>query len=499
VNAERWKRLKEQFDAVVGRGVEECAQAVERLRSVDPAAAEELSRLLASDAQYAADEGGGAEAEERDEPRGAAATNSTPPPDPQAGASVGERVGGYELVEFLSAGGTSEVYRAQPTDGAGPAVAIKALHRGLASREVRRRFALERRTLAALDHPGIVALSGADSMADGRPCLVMEYVEGTPIDVHCREAELDTRERLELFVRVCAAVRHAHRNLVVHRDLKPANVLVTQSGLPKVLDFGVVKLLAPEDGDEATHPGWIAPLTPRYASPEQWSGGPITTATDVFSLGVILGELLAPCAPRAGGDLDLVVSTATQPDPELRYPSVESLSADVERFLSGLPIRARKPSLVYQASRFVRRNRASVAVSGVLLAALITALFFLHTQWRRAQRAELRGWQAHGEALQVSTFFQRLVDASNPADLIASEGFVEALDAAASRVGEDLADRPEAEGRVRYSIARVYAHLGRYDEARAHAEIALERAANHPGFDNNDRAAIRRVIEEVGR
>ena len=173
----------------------------------------------------------------------------------------------------------------------------------------------------------------------------MELIEGVPIDRYCSESGSGMREVLKLFLDVCAAVSHAHRNLVVHRDLKPGNVLVTRDGTPKVLDFGVVKLLAPDASDVTTHPGWIAPLTLRYASPEQWIGGPISTASDVYSLGVLLSELLESDDGKRPRDLDLILRQATRPEPERRYPSVEAFADDLERFLAGEPV-ARAPALV---------------------------------------------------------------------------------------------------------------------------------------------------------
>src|SRR5262249_25625550 len=271
-------------------------------------------------------------------------------------------------------------------------VAIKIIKRGMDTDFVRDRFLRERQILATLDHPHIARLFDGGATEDGRPYFVMEFVDGEPITDYCRRRELPLDEKLKLFRDVCSAVQHAHQKLVVHRDLKPSNILVTADGTPKLLDFGIAKLLAPDTGEAVTRTETaIRLMTPDYASPEQVRGGAITTATDVYSLGVSLYELLtgrrpyqfetyspleierAICDPeppppsdaarrqpgtslklarQLAGDLDNIVLMAMRKKPDRRYQSVEQFSADLLRFGAGLPVAARPDSFVYRTGKF---------------------------------------------------------------------------------------------------------------------------------------------------
>jgi non-specific serine/threonine protein kinase/serine/threonine-protein kinase len=301
------------------------------------------------------------------------------------------------------------------------------MRRGMDSRLVVSRFRYERQILAGLEHPNIARLLDGGATEDGRPYFVMEYVEGVPIDTYCSRNGLPVRRKLELFRQVCAAVQHAHQNLVVHRDLKPGNILVGEDGVPKLLDFGIAKLLRQEAPRETalTQLG-MRLMTPEYASPEQVRGLPVTTATDVYSLGVVLYELLAgkppytfathspleldrviceqeppPPSRAAGadarsvvGDLDLIVLKAMEKDPQRRYVSAEQLSEDIRRHLERLPVMARPHTLMYRASRFVRRNRTAVAAGVVvaisLAAGLVATAWQAHVAQRERSRAERR-------------------------------------------------------------------------------------------------------------
>jgi len=280
-------------------------------------------------------------------------------------------------------------------------VAIKLIPFGRDTEEVQRRFEHERQVLADLQHPHIAQLLDGGATDDGRPYLVMQYVDGVPIDRYCEDERLPLNERLELFRSVCAAVHHAHQNLVIHRDLKPSNILVTKAGEPKLLDFGIAKLLGKRPGVDLTRTG-AQPLTPRFASPEQMDGRPVTTASDVYSLGALLyllatgrdpyeldGRSMAECVqlvcerpPRppselADGprDLDTIVLTALRKEPERRYDSVERLSADIGRFMQGRPIEARGDDLAYVASKLVRRHRLGIAAALIVVSALAAGLF----------------------------------------------------------------------------------------------------------------------------
>jgi len=348
------------------------------------------------------------------------------PPDPKP--LVPTRAGPYELLEELGRGGMGVVYLAQRADGQfEKRVAVKLLHADERSGEILARFELEQQVLAGLEHPGIARLIDGGLTEEGSPFLVMELVEGIPIDRWCEERRLTVDERLSLFREVCLAVDSAHRSLVVHRDLKPGNILVTPEGQPKLLDFGIAKVLADPSGppqEEATR-AELRPMTPAYASPEQVKGAPITTAADVYSLGVILYQLLTgrlpllpgedtatawerviaeeePPAPstveglprklrrKLAGDLDLIVLTALRKEPERRYRSAAELFADLRRYGAHLPIEARPDSRGYRATRFVRRNPITVAATTLVVLSLIAGLAFSTWQYRRAREAQLR-------------------------------------------------------------------------------------------------------------
>ncbi len=343
-----------------------------------------------------------------------------------ARVGAGARLGPWRLVRPLGDGGMGSVWLAERADGEfEKTVAVKILRADVSFPAMAARFDAERRVLARLEHPNIARLLDGGSEG-GVPWLAMEHVDGERIDRFCDEARLDVDARLALFRGVCDAVRAAHRNLVVHRDLKPGNVLVASDGAPKLLDFGIAKILDPDgpgakDGDDLTRTG-LRPFTPRYASPEQVRGAPVTTATDVYSLGVLLYELLTGCRPyapdesnplaaaatvcgaeptrasraiaeaddaeelaalrsstpvrlarRLAGDLDTIVATALAKEPERRYASVDRLDDDVRRHLVGLPVLARPDGFLYLARKAVRRHRLAVVAAGVAAVALVVA------------------------------------------------------------------------------------------------------------------------------
>jgi len=362
--------------------------------------------------------------------------------------SIG-RVGDYQLLEELGRGGMGVVYLARRADGQfEKRVAVKLIHRGLDSAEIVSRFEQERRVLASLDHPGIARLLDGGVAEDGRPYLVMEHVEGRPINRWCDERRLDIAGRLELFCRVCAAVDSAHKSLVVHRDLKPSNIPVDDRGQPKLLDFGIVKVLDPalHQGDDATRTS-MRRLTPAYASPEQVRGGPITTASDTFSLGVILYQLLtghlplhleglspaereravceeeptapsvvvlrpAPSTKEGGrktelppeelsarrrtaprglvrllrGDLDTIVTKALRKEPERRYASASQLADDLQRFAAGQPVSARPDTWTYRTGKLLRRHRVAAIALALVFPTLLGGWIFSDHHHRRANR-----------------------------------------------------------------------------------------------------------------
>jgi tetratricopeptide (TPR) repeat protein/tRNA A-37 threonylcarbamoyl transferase component Bud32 len=329
---------------------------------------------------------------------------------------VGSRLGAYRVVREIGRGGMGAVYLATRDDAQFQKnVAIKLVKRGMDTAAVQRRFQHERQILAGLDHAYIARLIDAGTAPDGRSFFVMEYVEGQSIDTYCRDHSLSFADRCRLFLKVCEAVSHAHRNLVVHRDLKPGNIFVAPDGTPKLLDFGVAKLLTPNADPHLTVTGMQATLlTPQYASPEQVMGRPVNTSTDVYSLGAVLYELLTgTCAqhldstsqeeiervicvqelpppssitPGLPRDLDNIVMMAMRKDPDRRYPSVDQFAADLRRYLDGRPVLARQDSLAYRAGKFVRRNRLMIAAASLVVASLVGGIVIAMSQARRAER-----------------------------------------------------------------------------------------------------------------
>jgi serine/threonine protein kinase len=355
--------------------------------------------------------------------------------DTNHSAVAGRHIGTYEIIRELGRGGMGAVYLASRADESfDKRVALKLIKRGMDSDAIIKRFVMERQILANLDHPNIARLIDGGTTDDGLPYFVLEYVEGTTITRYCDEHKLNTLERLKLFLQVCTAVQFAHQSLVVHRDLKPSNIIVTKDGTPKLLDFGIAKLLSMDSTLVEATETVARLLTPEYASPEQLRGLPITTTSDVYSLGVILYELLSghrpftlagrsaeevvrmitasePLKPsvvitrhkatsqtdnehhsltpesisrtregnvdklrrRLVGDLDNILLKALRKEPERRYSSVQDLSADIQRHLTGLPVLAREDTFAYRAGKFIQRNKVSVAAAAVVAITLITA------------------------------------------------------------------------------------------------------------------------------
>ena len=301
----------------------------------------------------------------------------------------GKRIGRYSIINLIGKGGMGAVYHAVREDDFRMQVAIKLLRRGTDTDVALSRFRDERQILAGLQHPNIARLLDGGSTDAGLPYIVMEYVDGRPLLEYAEP--LPVRGRLQLFRSVCQAVQYAHQNLIVHRDIKPANILVTSEGIPKLLDFGIAKLLDPPgDGGAPARTATAARLmTPNYASPEQLRGEPVTPATDIYSLGVVLYELLTghrvhsmksypgDALEKLDGDLGDIVVMALRPEPERRYASAAEFSADLDRFLQDRPVRARNKSLPYRGRKFLKRNRVSVmtaALSALLVLALVAGL-----------------------------------------------------------------------------------------------------------------------------
>jgi non-specific serine/threonine protein kinase/serine/threonine-protein kinase len=437
VTARRWERIEALFHAAVGLAPSERRTMLAR-EAEDPALAAEVERLLA-----AHDRAGNFIQTP------AIALTEVQLPVEELAAS-GLRIGVYRIVREIGRGGMGTVYLAERADEVfHQQVAIKLIKRGMDTDLVLSRFRAERQILASLDHPNIARLLDGGTTEDGLPYFAMEYIEGKPIDAFADEHRLSIAERLGLFLQVCAAVSYAHQHLIVHRDIKPVNILVTADGAPKLLDFGIAKVLQADDDVTATATG-LRMLTPEYASPEQVEGQHATTVSDVYSLGVVLYELLTGRSPyrtrsrspleiaeavcttepvrpsaavvesepspagrrrngladdraaatglsstdrlrrRLRGDLDTIVLTALRKEPARRYQSVERLSGDIRRHLDGLPVRARPDTFGYRTGKFVRRHRGMVAAGVLVGVTLIGGTIATAWQAREAREAQAR-------------------------------------------------------------------------------------------------------------
>ncbi len=503
-----------RFEELVGLAPEERAGRLRELEARAPAVAARVRRMFAAD---------------RGTPlkRGdllAAAAGSL---------DEGARIGPYRVVRELGRGGMGVVYLAERADGAFErAVAIKLVRTLGADADQVRRFELERRLLARLEHPGITRILDGGVTWRGAPYLVMEHVEGEPLTAYCDRLRLSVRRRLELLRSVCEPLLYAHCALIVHRDLKPANILITHQGRPKLLDFGIAKLMEPglEVGSTLTLVG-SRPFTPEYASPEQILGEPISTASDVYSLGVVLYELLVGEVPlrlenpvpgelvRAAerrhtqlpsrrfaqlgtedgahratlrgtqrkalereltGDLDRILAKALDPDPDLRYASVDQLSEDLRRHLEGLPVRARPATLGYRARKFVRRNRGLVTVTSLI--ALLVLGGFGCALWQRGVAVEARH-RAELEAMRMqstSRFLVSLFQSGSTRPLLerAHKGpqtpILDVLDEASQRLDQDLTTGPVELSDLHHALGDAFLSIGLRERAAVHLERSLE-------------------------
>lgn len=481
----RYRQVEDLFHAALDQGPgyldSECAG--------DPALRAEVEALLASYRSWSA---------------------SLPPVSPP----VLPRFGAYRCDGILGSGGMGTVYRAHRDDGQfSHEVAIKVLRGSLRSEWYRERFLSERQILARLNHPHIARLLDGGMTSEGEPYLVMELIEGEPLDAYCDSRRLSLDDRLALFGQILDAVDYAHRNLVVHRDLKPSNILVTKEGRPKLVDFGTSKLV---EGDALTTS--LDAVTPAYASPEQLRGEPAGVASDVFSAGVILYELttggapysasksitgalrrasgeIAAAAPATSvtaeaallrgvsldrahkvltGDLAAIMLKALDPEPARRYGTAQALADDLTRYREGRPVLAKPASCWYRAAKFVRRNRVAAAAGTVftigLAAATAVSLYQANVARREARRAE-----------QINTFLNDMLGAADPSwyNSLQSKGasvtLLDVVDEMRDRIGSYFGSDPEVEIRLRRTIGRMYAVLSKHAEARTQLQLALQK------------------------
>ncbi len=568
MNPERWQRVKEVFDQVCDVDTARRAALLHSACGGDDALRSEVESLLESSREAPA---------MLDVP--AIQTFSDLPATRPDERRIGQRVGAYRLTDVIASGGMGTVYMAERADQQfEKRVAIKLIRHGMADEQSLRRFRNERQTLASLDHPNIARLLDGGVTPDGLPFLVMEYVEGLPIERYCDARRLSTVQRMRLFLTVCSAVQYAHQSLIVHRDIKPNNILVTDDGVPKLLDFGIAKVVdAERDVAEGGTVGEHRMLTPEYASPEQIRNEPITTATDVYSLGVVLYVLLTghrpyrfksrslyemqravceqdPLCPslavshtvqvpatdgttrtitpemvsatregepgrlrrRLAGDVDAIVMRAMHKDPRRRYPSAQQLADDIERYLSGLPLAARRGNFAYYARKYIRRHAVSALTIATVALSLIGGI--IGTSWQarvaaqqrdlalgaqnraaeqrdlaiearqraaeqrdlalaaqeRAERETASALVETQKSERVITFLQKMLGAANPREFGPDARVRDVLDQASYHVAEEFGDDPEVESAIHSTLGETYIGLGEFDRAEPHLQRALE-------------------------
>ncbi|HEV8449489.1 MAG TPA: serine/threonine-protein kinase [Gemmatimonadaceae bacterium] len=528
--AERWAAIESAFGEASGLAAAERASYFAALDRDDPALAAEVRSLLEASDPWWIDE----------------SLVTLPVAEPMV---PDQRIGAYQLVRALGRGGMGEVWLAlREGQDFRQHVALKIVRAGMESSELVAGFRAERQILGSLNHPNIAHLLDVGETEDGRPFLALEFVEGHQLTDYCDEHRLSVDDRLRLFRTVCNAVRFAHQNLVVHQDLKPSNILVTSDGVPKLLDFGIAKVLAPTrfDADPASSAAGpdLKALTPEYAAPEQIEGGPTTTASDVYALGVILFQLLSGRRPyrdvgadrsalleairtrpvplaseavdsdgdveRAGQvaaarklspdalrarlarDLDAIVQRALAPLAADRYSSAEQLAADVERSLNRYPVSARPRAPRYVAECFMRRHQVGVVLSVLAFASLAA---FIVTVLRQSAAIRERSAQVESErkrAVAVSSFLQDLFRGADPAEAKGTTITArELLDRGAAKIERELVDQPAAKADLMTVMSESYQNLGLYPPAEQLAERAVATLrARHAPADSAFAAAL---------
>ena len=482
--SERFRRADAVFDAVLDLPASEQTAYVDRACADDPELHEEVLQLLRAHRRSGSF---------LDAPAVHLASPLLDEGDPFTDA-VPDRIGHFRIARAIGQGGMGRVFLGERADGQfEQRVAIKVLHHGAPG--LVRRFLEERRILALLQHPGIARLIDGGITDGGLPYFALEFVEGEPIDTWCELRQLPLERRIALFVDVCHAVSYAHQHLIIHRDLKPTNILVTSAGQVKLLDFGIAKVLGPEGAGSGETLTGFRMMTPEFAAPEQVRGEAISTATDVYSLGVLLYVMLTGERPydvrgkslteierivceyeppnastraprhvrrRLLGDLDLIVRTALQKRPERRYQSPEALAQDLERYVEGHAIHARPDSAAYRVRKFVGRHRTGVAIAAMLLIALVSGA---SRERVLRNRSELEARKAR----EVEEFLVRVFDVADPlASREADGGSItarELRERGANRIDSTLGGQPEVQAELRSVLGRVYTNLGLYDRA----------------------------------
>ncbi|MES1192500.1 MAG: serine/threonine-protein kinase [Steroidobacter sp.] len=474
----------------------------------------------------------------------------------QPNVLIGTRLGAYELTQIIGTGGMGAVFLARRIDDEfQQQVAIKLVRGSLLSANIAARLRAERQILASLQHPNIAMLLDGGTAADGTPYLVMEYIDGQPIDVHCDREALSVEQRLRMFLKICSAVQCAHQSLIVHRDLKPTNILVNHEGQPKLLDFGIAKLLDTEL--QARHANLtqhdMRLLTPAHASPEQILGEAITTSSDIYVLGVLLYELLCGyrpfvfpqsfrlvdlehiiCSARATppsamvhrldrespgfmrdiarcrntttaklkrtlhGDLDNIVMMAMRREPARRYASVEQLSNDIKHWLDGLPVTATRDSWRYRASKFIKRYAWAIGGLSVGVATLVVLIIVLLVQAHRTAMQRDAIERERNRAEEVSSFLLDLFRYADPTRTRGNELKArDVLDAGARQIDTALDSQPELRATMLDTIGQVYGNLGLDDDAVKSLEKSLDTRIAIEGENNLDVAGVLQHLGDV--
>lgn len=544
MDAARWKEVEALFHRARALPSTEAIKVLNNLRSRDPTLVEQVEAMLRAHQQSSVQLGGIVQTA-------------------MLGAleQLPETIGPYEVVSRIGTGGFCSVYLAQLHSDPAQRVAVKVLRRGLALPDSTQRLLQETEILARLHHPNIARLLGHGTSRLGEPYFAMEFVEGEPIDQFCDTRRLTVDARLRLFRLACAAVDYAHRNLVIHRDIKPSNLLVTHDGVPKLLDFGIAKLMLPEllrvESVHTVAGGSL--MTPDFASPEQVREEPLTTATDVYSLGVLLYRLLCgrppyrfadrsprtidevistvePPAPstrlvggsrqrnierdkgeestsediarlrrstvpqlrsKLYGDLDSIVLMALSKEPEQRYSSVQQLSRDLSNYLHSMPVAARRITTGYRIRKFVRRHRLAVGVVAAIVLTLMTAVVVTTRATLRAEAQQARAERHLAESRQVTEFLVDIFEVPDPETAQGREiSAKELLDEGARRIAAQLEHQPEIRASLMVTMGRVYRNLGDHQKSK---ELLAEALDFHRQQSKDSDPAVIDSLQQLAR
>ncbi len=465
---------------------------------------------------------------------------------------IGKQFGAYKIEKKIGTGGMAYVYLARRADNEfEQTAALKIIKRGMDTDEIVRRFKHERQTLANLDHPNIAKIIDGGTSDDGLPFFVMEYIDGIPITEYCDLNKLSVDQRLELFIKVCSAVNYAHQNLIVHRDLKPSNILITSDGTPKLLDFGIAKLLSEEQNANTmalTRDGSKL-MTVEYASPEQVKGGKITTASDIYSLGVLLYELLTGHLPysfknkfphevekvitsvnpekpstiiakssktitedgevsevsaeeisilrnsnveklkrRLSGDIDNIILMALKKEPERRYNSVQQLAEDIHHYIEGRPVSAHSDTILYRTSKFVNRHKIGIAVFLIINLLIIGSVVAIIWQANIAAKERDNAELEASKTEHINNFLNEMLSSADPTIAGKDLKIKDVLDKASKKINTELKAQPEIEAEVRTTIGQTYESLGLYDDAIFQLKRALQLRDSLFGENNSETA-----------